>query len=540
MDCGFGGYCGNRVLRVQGFPLLPSLVKQKDREMRGLSSTCNYTMSNIRNKALGFVIALFAMGGLYVPSAFAAGGNGTSIPTTVNGVTYTHKLITINGGGYLVQVYNDTAETCTGISGTCNTPVSSTGYIGNGHTAGNANAAYLQGGAGGGSQGHLDALRYTCNDLITDCAYPSGGNSGSTFGDFYNPWFSDSATLYFTDLPLKDWNNGGANDADVTTPNTRTRIVAITPINGTTTQSIVDFSLHAYINPSDVGNIIKIQVVFRNIDQNDVIGGVGSYVLGIPNFTTITFFSGLATTTGDWYFATSTFLRDGNYRTDVTLDSCASAFGTCLTQIPFYGVHDQKSTQFIVNKETLIGHISQQSFRLYGNLLASTSATTTIGDACSPIKASGTFGFEFNASSSIEVCLGYLFIPDAGQMKDSFDSFKNAVLVLAPWGYLTRFIAIMATSSTTTLPSINYTFDSNSPLHGDTWNIDTNSMIAGGGALLESVQNIDSHRTLRDVFYTIVQLIVAIAVVYQIVHDLTGSHAHTQGMGQENGRGRKV
>lgn len=478
-----------------------------------------------KKASLYSLISLFAIGGLYVQTAHAATGNGIQIPTTVNGITYQHKIVAYNAnsGTYEVLVFNSGATTCTAVS-TCSTDWSTLDYVGNGNTAvgGRADAAFLQGTSG--SQGVDNALAYNCTDLSTDCNYPSGGNSGSTFGDHRIDWFGTYGggdySLIFTDVALKDWNNGGANDAAPTVVNTSTRIISMSPEEGTTTGNTVQFALHAYINPDDVGNIVKINIEFRNIDQNVFLAGGFS-----PSSFTV--FFGNATTTGDWYIATTTVLGDGNYRVTATLNTCISAFGACLvnTNIPFtdIGVSVEESHQFIVNQETFIGHISQQSFRELQAITASSSATSTaaLARTCNPL------GGTFDTFS----CMSFLFIPDAGNLVDSLNSFKNGFLIRVPWGYLTRFVTILSSSATTTLPSISYTFDSNSPLHGDTWNIDTNAMVAGGGVLLDSVENVDSHRSLKDVFYSMVQLVVGLAVIFQIVHDLTGSHSHVAGEG---------
>jgi len=113
-----------------------------------------------------------------------------------------------------------------------------------------------------------------------------------------------------------------------------THIVSMTPLNNIETPILnpVTFTLHAYISPNDVGNIIKIKIDLHNIDQN---------VLLLSDFSNsdLQLYFGLATSTGDFYFSTTTDLAYGNYRFRALLDSCASAVGTCLVQVPLLGIH---------------------------------------------------------------------------------------------------------------------------------------------------------------------------------------------------------
>lgn len=478
-----------------------------------------------KNYSLYALISLFVVGGLYVPVAHAT---DFTIPPVIpapftdfiagceNGATDSHGNCTV----WQVAFFDDTSsfhysgtDHVIGGGDIVTDDSSNVNITANGHIANwgnNKNISYYS----------------NCSSFIAGCSSfnPStGGASAVTNGTSSN---QDAIKWTYASRDIRDEAGNLLYTAN-TIPegnNKKTRIISFTPEEGTTTQNPVQFALHAYINPDDVGNIFKIRIEFQNVDQNVFLAGFAS-----PNQFEI--FFGNATTTGDWYYATSTLLGEGNYRVNVNMISCASAFGVCITGVPFYGVNLDESHQFVVGHETFIGHISQQSFQQVNAIFASTSATSTAALAVSCNPLGGSF--------SIANCLAYMFVPDGGQLIDTLTSFKNGFLIRVPWGYLTRFVQIVSSPATSTLPSISYTFDSNSPLHGDTWNIDTNAMIAGGGALLDSVENVDSGRTLKDVFYPLVQLIVALAVVFQIVHDLTGSHAHDTGQ-ENNQKGQKT
>lgn len=461
------------------------------------------------------LISLFVIGGLYVPTAHAT---DFTIPPVIP-APFTDFIASCENGG------TDIHGNCTVFQVAFFNDMSSFHYSGANHVIGSGDIITDDTQSHNiVAEGHLifwnnfQGIDYysNCPSFISGCTTfnpNTAGVAAVTNGTSTN---QDASKWIYSTRNIRDENgnllytaNTPPSGNDVTT-----RIISFTPEEGTTTQNPVNFSLHAYINPADVGAIFKIRIEFQNIDQNVFLAGIAS-----PSQFEI--FFGNATTTGDWYFATTTSIGEGNYRVNVNMVSCASAFGVCITGVPFYGVNIDESHQFVVGHETFIGHISQQSFKQVNDIFASTSATSTAALAvtCNPL----------GGSFSISNCLAYMFVPDSGQLIDSLNSFKNGFLIRVPWGYLTRFVQIVSSPATTTLPSISYTFDSNSPLHGATWNIDTNAMIAGGGDVLDAIQNVDSGRTLKDVFYPLVQLLVAIAVVFQIVHDLTGSHSHDNG-----------
>jgi hypothetical protein len=95
-----------------------------------------------------------------------------------------------------------------------------------------------------------------------------------------------------------------------------------------------------------------------------------------------------------------------------------------------------------------------------------------------------------------------------------------------PWGYFTRVYSILTASSTQALPTLTYEFDPAGPYAGKSISFDFGDMMTGGAAVLAAVQDPVNHRTIRDVLEPVVKLLVALAVIFGIIHDLTGSHSH--------------
>jgi len=291
---------------------------------------------------------------------------------------------------------------------------------------------------------------YTITSVSSSIYLSSGNTSGFPYSaSRLRANYGDDS---FSDLnwPRVVWHWAAVAPADTTT-----RIISMTPENGTTTSNPITFDFHGYINPDDVGSVIKINIKLENIDQNVLFLGGTSYAAGY-----IDMFDGIATTTGDWYYSTTTYLGDGNYRFHAVMDSCATVFGSCIFHTTLGGVigggvYEEASTQFIVGEATFIGNISQNVNNILGIELASTSPNLSVGEVCWPIKASDTFGFAYNASSSIAGCLGYLFVPDASDLRDVMENFKDGFLTRVPWGYATRFFSIVSGDATSTLPVLS-------------------------------------------------------------------------------------
>lgn len=315
----------------------------------------------------------------------------------------------------------------------------------------------------------------------------------------------------------------GSPVVDTPGVDTTTHIVDFNPQNGEVVSiggaatGTVPFDIHAYINEDDIGNFLSIKIVLRNIDQNTLASGTcGPLDFGlICSSYSFDVFRGVATTSGDFYYSSSAVLAKGNYRVEAILDTATTFLGVNLGAFSFLGaISDYRNHQFIVGSSTFIGNLSQNIFQETDSFFGSLPATSTAALAaqCNPI--SSNFG--------IRECLAFLFIPDAQALKNTFEQFRDGILVKVPIGYLTRFFTIMSSSTPVTLPTISFTFGTG-PLDGDQWNISPGDMLAEGAALLSSTTDRDGNN-IRDVTEPIVKLVVGLALIFGIVHDLTGSH----------------
>lgn len=291
--------------------------------------------------------------------------------------------------------------------------------------------------------------------------------------------------------------------------NTNTRIISFTPTDGQVIASgtPTNFQLDYYLNPEDVGTVSSVRITFTNIDQNVIFSSFSN--------NTIEFVNTVATTSGQFTFSSSTLLPSGNYRVNATLER-SWIFG--YLRNPFSSINTDQSHQFIVGSSTFIGNISQNSFTAINNIYSSFSSTSTasLAQSCNVLS-----GFDTNR------CLAYLFIPSGEQLNSTLSSMRENILVKAPWGYFNRMYVIWQTTATGTLPSMSISIPFGNGQYG-TATADMGDMLVGGVAQLNSVTDPKYGKTARDILEPFVALLMAIAVIYTILTDLTGSHKHNK------------
>ena len=275
--------------------------------------------------------------------------------------------------------------------------------------------------------------------------YLSGAVDGSYNFSFYSDVISSSynITIYRT--------NGIWTSAVVDPTNRRTRIINMSPENGTTTPhaSLINFNLHAYLNYADVSTGVGMKIYLHNIDQNVLL-------LSSASPSDIVLYDNYVTMSGDFNFSTSTYLGDGNYRLYAQIAQTSGVIFNnpvivgCSIAGAFLNLNcTEGNTQFIVGSSTFIGNISQNSFAQANLIFGSSTATSTehLATTCYPF--SGQF-------DTIQ-CLAFLFIPDSGYISETMGNFKDNVLTHFPLGYVTDFLNILSTTTVGSLTVIDAT-----------------------------------------------------------------------------------
>lgn len=268
-------------------------------------------------------------------------------------------------------------------------------------------------------------------------------------------------------------------------PDLTTRIVDFTPEDGATTSNPVTFTLHDYINPADLVGGYSVIYTLHNIDQN-------VFLAGALSPSDIVLLDEQATTSGDFYFSTTTTIGEGNYRLEATLTTSDALFSFLGYNINYPTSNSDESHQFVVGSSTFLGNISQFSFGQQQALVSGLTATDTasLAGTCSPISTDISTAF-LNTSFSVPSCLSFLLIPDSGQLS-LMTSQGNTLLQHFPWGYAYRFMQILtASSSTSTLPSLIITLPSGYPLAGTSVNFTPWPYLLGPGSILASATTTD-------------------------------------------------
>lgn len=354
------------------------------------------------------------------------------------------------------------------------------------------------------------------NETEFRCGY-GGGSLATTFSGWIlstsNPDHIDgvslvgvltSGALWFDNFQIQtdaDWNGGAEN--------TNTRIISFAPADGVTlpATTTVDFELEAYVNADDLGTVESVGITLHNIDQNYLLGfgswfGDDIILLADPTVDTAGFYS----------FATSTMLAQGNYR----LEACIKrTFIFGIITAPFSEINDCQSHQFIVGTSTFIGNLSANSFEEFDDFVNGLSATSSeaLSKKCNPI------------SFEIRQCSLYLFVPSANSMKETLDSLREGILSRFPWGYFTRLVAIISGDNVASLPSFTVNLQI-SEAETEQIAFNPSDMLSGGALLIASIEDPHHGQTARDIFEPMVQLVVALSLLFTIVADVAQTHKH--------------
>lgn len=400
----------------------------------------------------------------------------------------------------------------------------------------NSQHASFSSGVGDGAGG----CRYTSHAIRTGGYYPEGTVVSTTTG-IYLPagsyWFlytasagqyfagsdggGDTAKVFKSSVPqgwvgyydinyptlyLISATSTVAEPSEV--PNEGTRLVDFTPADGETipADTPFTFTLTAYVDGEDIGTYIGVRFTLHNIDQNVLLLNR----LSPSDFYILDGFD--ATTSGDFYYESEEYvLPSGNYRLEAQLER--SYLGGWVVN-PFSPINDTQSHQFVVGSSTYLGNLSQNAFNDLQTFFASTSATTTeaTSRSCNPL------------AWNTELCLAYLLIPSAADISNTLLGLKDMVLVRVPWGYATRFAAILASTATTALPSYSVTLHlgagSDETPATSTLTFDPDDMLSGGIALAGSFTDPNTGMTAREMAEPMVRFFVAFMVVLVIALDL--------------------
>ncbi len=213
---------------------------------------------------------------------------------------------------------------------------------------------------------------------------------------------------------------------------------------------------------------------------------------------------------GDFTYSTTTPILQGGRYTMITeihqpdgiLSNILNFFG--LSSLAGSGVLDNKTTTFIAAAPNNFDDIMEQAGIQFG--AAAASSTASFG-ACVP-----TGGFD------VVTCIGLLFVPTAYDLANILERTKAQILSKMPWGYFTRFMTIITSTATSTVPMIDASVPI-SPTESIEVVFDEGDIIRGGGEILNSAKTPDN-MSIQDIAEPWLRLFLALTVLGIIITDL--------------------
>lgn len=326
--------------------------------------------------------------------------------------------------------------------------------------------------------------------IITNATAPVTNFGGKgTGGQVFNG--VTSAYIGAGTLAIQVCDSGGCSGGfSPPITDTSSRFILTTPLNEATVSSSspVTVGAHLYINEDDYNSDQYLSITFRNetvealggsaFDAWNSAWGTGS-TGGFPEIQ-------IPLVTGDNNVSTTTsnFVRDGRVTTVYAVKSPTFWSSLWVIGSLFSGeTLMSTTTTFIVGEKTDYdiaieqGGIGVANTILFGTTTQgfSTSTIEAMTEACIPSLNFNLFG-----------CAKGLIIPPQSVITNLFQQAKDGFLSYFPFGYVTRFYAIVSGTATSTLPSLSITIPAGFPSAGQTLNLTMWGKLMGQGSYLST------------------------------------------------------
>ncbi len=303
-----------------------------------------------------------------------------------------------------------------------------------------------------------------------------------------------------------------------TTASTTSRIISVSPSDDGVASSPVTFNIHWFIAQVDIDKgssgflgvgSANYQINIQLCPLNTIPSSQCSPVID-KEFNPYD----TSTTTSLSFGSTLPFRNNTDYQMVTQLTG--SNYGNFLG--PFISL--ATTTYFTVGSTTHAGNLRQfvasttDAFRFS----TSTNAYTIVNQSCNPISS----GFD------VALCIYSIVAPPQEILRTDIEDIKNQFATLAPWGYITRFVTIFTDTATTTLPSIDYSFATTSPLAGYDIHLDPFATLASSTSIINAVSDQSQPKTIWAIINPVANIIVYLMLILMIVKDLTGIQRHAE------------
>jgi hypothetical protein len=336
--------------------------------------------------------------------------------------------------------------------------------------------------------------------------YGETGFSGGGGGD-----------ILTTALPIQGGSGGGGGDA-CASGSLGTCISDVVPAVGTTTATSTSIGATVYVNPSDYKDGMTLNMEFYSPTQaavgDFVIQAVDQNVPGADSKTiSIPLASGLNTLS-----TTTEFMAVGHWLGTYSVDS-----PTFLSQLWLIGslfspsVLAQAKTDFIVVISTGLDNAISKGGAAITTYLTTGTTTNSSGQNIDVLDCNPGIGF------SLTACLVSIVIPDATSTSAFITGFQGTFLQRVPFGYVTRFVTILNTTATSSLPGLVVTLPPHFPGAGETFNLTPwNELMSSTTMFSTATSSSGDGKTFRQIVEPGWDILVLSIFTFFIVHRLLG------------------
>lgn len=277
---------------------------------------------------------------------------------------------------------------------------------------------------------------------------------------------------------------------------------------------------YTYINQEDYSEDMYLRIKY--VRQQDLQASVANTDL---LWTTIDFPSedeggdplDIVTWGYSYLSTTTTFTNEGLYYLEMEVRK-SSWVDNVLSWWSLDGLYDRDvlistSSQFIVGQMTAYDAWVASSTASFDEFVASSTLTfEQAKNACWSLS-----GFDFSD------CLFFLFGWQEAPMRELMTEAREGVFRYAPFGYITRGYEIMATTSTSTLPILSYTFDEDFPVDGiagANFHFDPWDYFYKDGAPVKDDLVTSGGKDVWEIFEPLIKLIVYLTLFFMIIKEL--------------------
>jgi hypothetical protein len=319
------------------------------------------------------------------------------------------------------------------------------------------------------------------------------------------------------------------------TQNLQTRFISITPYYGEATSTgIVTSSIYGYINPIDLANANGTMTLTSAAKRENPLITSPHYVQ--VDILSSGYFFASGTTTIDeasiwseaWVLSDQDGGNSGGWWQSLISNIGIGPYNLGSFTTPDLKIYLSTSTRFKV------GNLSPAQ-QAYWDMIEKRKDRQASTTAAYDLTSCGLFSDNF----SMEACIYSLIIPSSDGMYEIMQDAQAGFLMAAPWGYITHVIdMINASTSTSTLPLISYTFPSSFPVFGDmNFHFDPYAMIAEASDLVnnEFVSNVDGS-SVWDIFGYLVNLFFIIVLIFKMFEDISGLDLTSPSRGRGGGK----